>query len=153
MKIPSAIESVIQENICFDKIGQLPAYYADLQNFNKIQEGYRWNAMTGEDYTSDGDGGWKTSWYVIALNVMDEPFFVDFSEDTAGYPVYYAYHGMGRWEAITVANNLQSFREILHTLKNKESELPFDLEFLSDYIDIDNDFWKEVNAYCKEEED
>lgn len=151
IKIPAKVEEFIKANICFTYIGMLPCHYAKLTDFELMQHGYRFNPVTQENLVSNFDGGWKENWFVIACNVMNEPFFVDFSQDDKGFPVYYAYHGRGRWDAIEVSNNIKDFQSILEALKEQEDNEQFDLTVIANRVNFENPFWKEVLESCDEE--
>lgn len=120
----------------------LPQSYANLYDFNKIQEGYRYNAMTDESFVSDQPGKWQNSWYVIAQNEMEDPYFVNFEEENLGFPVYFAYHGSGKWKAIKVASGIEQFAEILAELNALTP--PCTIDFLSHKVEISNEFWSEM---------
>ncbi|WP_051613999.1 SMI1/KNR4 family protein [Paenibacillus sp. UNC217MF] len=149
-ELPKQLVDFINLDICFDYIGMLPAYYADINDFNKMQEGYRFNSLSGEFFVSDKNGDWQEGWYVFAVNTMDDPFYIDFTQKDIGFPVYYSYHGTGKWVPIKIADTLEQFEQKLRVLKSKDLEDPFDLSELSLEIDLNNAFWDEVNGTCKE---
>ncbi|MDT8976270.1 SMI1/KNR4 family protein [Paenibacillus sp. chi10] len=148
--LPKQLVEFINLDFCFDYIGMLPAYYADINDFNKIQEGYRFNSLSGEFLVSDKNGDWQDGWYVFAVNTMDDPFYIDFTQKDHGFPVYFSYHGTGKWVPIKIADTLEQFEQILRVLKSKDLEVPFELSELSLEIDLNNEFWDEVNGTCKE---
>jgi len=154
MELPIQLINFINSNsgIKYDYMGYLPDCYADIDNFDKIQEGYRFNPLTDECLVSNVNGGWRNDWYVFAVNQMDDPFYIDFSQKDIGFPVYFSWHGAGKWDPIKVANTLEQFGQILAIIKANEINLPFDLNSLSLEADLDNEFWSEVNKYCKEYE-
>ncbi len=84
---------------------------------------------------------------------MDDPFYIDFTQENIGFPVYFSYHGMGKWEPILIANTLEQFKQILVKIKSHETQLPFDLNSLSLSVDLENKFWEEVNETCNEEDE
>jgi len=149
-ELPKQLVDFINLDICFDYIGMLPAYYADINDFNKMQEGYRFNSLSGEFLVSDKNGDWQDGWYVFAVNTMDDPFYIDFTQKDIGFPVYYSYHGTGKWVPIKIADTLEQFEQILRVLKSKDVEVPFDVSELPLEIDLNNEFWDEVNGTCKE---
>ncbi|MDG9927312.1 MULTISPECIES: hypothetical protein [unclassified Pseudomonas] len=51
-------------------------------------------------------------------NDFGDPFFIDLDEEAQGFPVYYAPHGAGRWDAERVASSLRHFAEILAALRD-----------------------------------
>lgn len=129
----------------------LPQEYVELSGFKKIQEGYRYNALSNESFVSDKPGKWHKSWYVIAQNEMEDPYFVNFEEENIGFPVYFAYHGAGKWEAIKVASSIEQFAEILVELNAVTP--PCTLDFLSNRVDLTNAFYSELADEFSYEED
>lgn len=147
MKIPSNLANFIQKQILCG-VDIMPAYYANLNDFDRFQDGYRINSLSGESLIGDQDGAWREGWYVFARNAMDDPFFIDFSLG-GDSPVFFAYHGTGSWEAIKIAEDIEKFEEILLTLK--EQTRPFSLECIADLADIRNEFYAELAQICLEE--
>lgn len=139
-ELPKQLVEFINLDICFDYLGMLPAYYADINDFNKIQEGYRFNSLSGEFLVSDKNGDWQDGWYVFAVNTMDDPFYIDFTQEDIGFPVYYSYHGTGKWVPIKIADTLEQFEQILKVLKSKDVEVPFDVSELPLEIDLNKNF-------------
>jgi len=154
MDIPSQLVDFVNKNsnIRFDLMGYFPNHYADINNFSKIQEGYRFNPLTGECLISNKPGDWHNEWYVFAVNDMDDPFYIDFSQEDISFPVYFSWHGAGKWKPIKVADTLEQFERILKIIKDNETNLPFDLNSLPLEADLNNEFWNEVKQYCKEYE-
>ena len=69
-------------------------------------------AADGEPLWGDGDGDWRRSWLVIGdEGECGDPIFVDMAG--AGYPVYTAWHGEGRWDPKPIAVSLYGLREAL----------------------------------------
>ncbi|MCL2149094.1 MAG: SMI1/KNR4 family protein [Methanomassiliicoccaceae archaeon] len=151
--LPPQLIDAIGAGVCFEYIDILPTYYADIDDFDWIQEGYRFNPLTGEDLTSDAEGGWRRGWHVFACNAMDDPFFVDLSEDDPGLPVYFSYHGEGSWEPVRVADSLARFVDLLRAIKARDAPSAFDLASLALGVDLGNRFWAEVLDTCMELED
>jgi hypothetical protein len=62
----------------------------------------------GEPLTGDKDGDWRSTWLVIGYDdTSGDPLFIDTSE--AGYPVYTAMNGQGRWDSERIAISLPAF--------------------------------------------
>ncbi|MCL1992773.1 MAG: SMI1/KNR4 family protein [Spirochaetes bacterium] len=149
--LPGLLADFIKLGIEFSYIMPLPWHYADTSDFVKMQEGYRYNPVSGEFLVSEKAGEWQPGWYVFARNYFDDPFFIDFTEEAQGFPVYFSYHGSGKWEPIKIADSLASFAEILKTLKGKdEPDQPFELAALLPELDLLNEFWAEVAGTCRE---
>lgn len=145
LKIPAIIESFIEAKM-HTQIPLLPCVYED---FEKMQIGYRWDSAQ-KTLITNNTGSWKESWYVIAQNDLGDPFFVDF--DAENYPVYTAIHGIGRWKALKVSDSIYNFIEILDKINSVHLTFPCSLDFLNDIVDLQNDFWIEVNESCQEVE-
>ena len=81
---------------------------------------------------------------------MDDPFFVDFVLGAAS-PVYFAYHGVGSWEPIKVADDIVKFEEILTALAALEA--PCSLEAIAPLTDLNNEFYRELaDDYARKDE-
>lgn len=105
---------------------------------------------TSEELANDAPEQWRKSWRVIARNGMDDPFFVDFALGDAS-PVYFAYHGVGLWEAIKVADDIVKFEEILTALAALEP--PCSIEPIAPLTDLNNEFYRELaDDYAKQDE-
>jgi hypothetical protein len=152
MKLPNQLVQFIETNSIVDHedLGYLPFFYADINDFNKMQEGYRYNAVTAENLISHQNGDWQETWYVFAANQMHDPFFINFVEGDIGYPVYYATHGRGTWKPIKIADTLKHLEQIMKTITENAKNLPFALNSLSLGVDLQNEFWSEVNQSCAE---
>lgn len=145
LKIPAIIESFIEAKM-HTQIPLLPCVYED---FEKMQIGYRWDSAQ-KTLITNNTGSWQESWYVIAQNALGDPFFVDFNAEN--YPVYTAIHGIGRWKALKVSDSIYNFIEILDKINSVHLTFPCSLDFLNDIVDLQNDFWIEVNESCQEVE-
>lgn len=141
MQIPDLIRNFIRKRIVSESI-LLPFFYPDEGEFESFQEGYRLtDRKTGEELADDTPGQWRKSWWVIARNGMDDPFFVDFALGDAS-PVYFAYHGASSWEPIKVADDIVKFEEILTALAALEA--PCSLDAIAPLVDLNNEFYREL---------
>lgn len=122
----------------------LPQRYPRPGGLEDLQIGYRVHGITGETLVSMAPGGWQPGWIVIAANEFADPFFIDAGEGSRGFPVYYAPHGAGRWEATCVAPTLRRFAEILATLCDLEGEAGQALRFIEAETDATNPLWREI---------
>lgn len=86
----------------------LPYHYPKKDEWEEFQCGFRYHGLSGKDLTSTQEGEWQPGWHIIARNGMDDPSFIDLNEETSGFPVYYAPHGAGRWDAIALGFNIVS---------------------------------------------
>lgn len=145
IKLPAIIEDFIAEKI-ITNVPLLPCVYDD---FEKMQLGYRINPLTQKTLIdNDTTTGWQAHWYVIAQNELGDPFFVDLA--IKNYPVYTAVHGRGGWKAIEVSENLKTFKEVLNRINQEALTFPCNLNFLGERIDLESEFWFEVNESCQE---
>lgn len=149
MKLPEEISTFISRKIELENYC-LPHFYPEPDNIEKFQEGYKFNSITGEDFTGENEGDFKKNWYVICSDYANDPFFIDITEQTENYPVYFAWHGAGKWEPIKIAENITAFSDKLELLTKVETEQTGIQEKIRQYIDLENDFWKEV--YCEYED-
>ncbi len=134
----------------------LPYHYPRTNELEAWQVGFRSNGLTGESLVSTTPGAWQPGWYVIARNYFDDPFFIDVNEKAANFPVYYAPHGAGSWDASVVAPSIQRFSQILSALCGLEEAAPEALLFLETETDMSVPFWSEVHEErrsreCEEE--
>ena len=150
MQIPNLIRNFIRKRIVLESI-LLPFFYPEEGEFESFQDGYRLaSRKTGEELADDAPGQWRKSWQVIARNGMDDPFFVDFALGDAS-PVYFAYHGVGLWEAIKVADDIVKFEEILTALTALEP--PCSIEPIAPLADLNNEFYRELaDDYAQKDE-
>ena len=149
MQIHNLIRNFIRKRIVSESV-LLPFFYPDEGEFEDFQDGYKFNRITSEDLTGSAPGQWRKSWYVIASNGMDDPFFVDFDLGDAS-PVYFAYHGAGFWEPIKVADDIVKFEEILTALA--ALEVPCSLEAIAPVTDLNNEFYRELaDDYARKDE-
>lgn len=143
MDIPPPILDFISNKITTG-VMMLPFHYPLPQKFESWQSGFRYHGHTGADLTSPEPGEWQPGWYTIALNGLDDPFFVDITESAANYPVYYSQHGAGKWEPVKVSENLARFGGLLQQLKLLGADKAAYINFLRLHTDIANPFWQEV---------
>ena len=122
----------------------LPSSYPKLHELEAWQVGFRSHGLTGESLVSARPGAWQPGWYVIALNGFDDPFFIDIAQQAAGFPIYYAPHGAGRWDVTVVAPSIQLFSQILSTLREMKGDDAQALQFIETETDATNVLWREV---------
>ena len=139
-EIPDEIVEIIKLDIKLD--GLFPSVYADIENYYKIQAGYRFNPISGNCLVSNRNGDWQENWYVFALNSSDDPFYIDFTQKEVGFPVYFSFHGAGNWKPIKVTATLEQFKGLLILIHNIEHMFYYHLDF---EIDVNNEFWHEVD--------
>jgi hypothetical protein len=147
--IPFSIQQFIQ-TATFCENMHLPSHYPALHEMEGYQSGFRRHGITGADLTGMKPGQWQPGWYVIALNDFDDPFFVDFTEEKQGFPVYNAHHGAGKWEAIKIAETIISFSQILISLQALQQNDEATISWLEANTDTSTDFWKELLNGLKE---
>ncbi len=154
LEIPVPVKEILDAAVCPGDIC-LPSCYPVAENFEALQAGFRTHGITGENLTGTASGQWQPHWYVVALNGMDDPFFVDFSEAAKGYPVYYAPHGAGSWDASEVAPSAAAFIAYMRALETRFDDQAATLAWLRGHTDVEhNELWKEVytNAADRTEE-
>jgi hypothetical protein len=122
----------------------LPFHYPALHELEGYQSGFRRHGITGADLTGTRPGQWQPGWHVIALNGFDDPFFVDITEEEQGFPLYFAHHGAGKWEAIKIAETINGFSQILHNLQTLQQNEEATIAWLNANIVLTNTFWKEL---------
>ncbi|MGU3375003.1 hypothetical protein [Chryseobacterium sp. M5A1_1a] len=122
----------------------LPENYPVIENILAFQDGYAFNSVLTKNLTGEKLGDFKESWLVIASNYFADPFFIDFNDVQENFPVYFAFHGAGKWIPIKVTDSIDEFQEIL----NKIFENRFDKNYLDSFLKeltiSDNEFWDEV---------
>lgn len=114
----------------------LPFHYPQKDEWEEFQSGFRYHGLSGKDLTSTGEGGWQPGWHVIARNGMDDPFFIDLNEEASGFPVYYAQHGAGRWDAIALGFNIASLGRFLEQMEKAGTDKTACLQLVE--IDLRN---------------
>ena len=141
---PDEIRRFLEAGIVVDG-SVLPVRYADPDCFDEFQVGFRVHGVSGQSLVSDSDGGWRSGWYVLALNELDDPFFVDLADRGNGYPVYFAEHGAGAWASEIVAPSLAVFAERLAALQAAAHNRALFADALRGLSSAEP-FWKEAHV-------
>lgn len=141
--LPAAVRDFMSAAIVTGDMA-LPFHYFGPEEWEGLQNGFRRHGTTGESLIDTTPGEWQPGWYVIALNGFDDPFFVDLGEAAQGYPVYYAPHGAGRWDAERAAPTLQRFRETLAELRDWGGDDAAALRWMEAETDLGTELWREV---------
>ncbi|AZB32894.1 SMI1/KNR4 family protein [Chryseobacterium bernardetii] len=147
-----AIIEFLKASISIPGLG-LPENYASPEYIYYFQDGYHYNSVENKILTSDAPGEMKPGWIVLASNYFTDPFFIDLNEDENGFPVYFAYHGQGKWTPLKIAESLSIFQKILQDIQDirwNKAEL---IEYFDKNIDLETSLWKEVYANIAEEEE
>lgn len=150
-RFPEAVTTFIAARLVVGE-AMLPAFYPEPDGLDALQIGFRSDGITGKSLISETEGGWQPGWHVIALNELDDPFFVDICDRENGYPVYHAPHGAGRWNATLVAPSLSRMAEILSILREVKDDHARFSQALDAETDMSNRFWQEVQAARDEAE-
>ena len=127
----------------------LPQRYADITDFNRIQAGCRYS-LQGEYFVSGKKGDQQNDWYVIAVNYFGDPFYIDFTQEDIGFPVYFSWCEAGMRTPVKLADTLEEFGHILKMLKAQNFDSSFELGALPVKIDLYNEFWGEADKFRKE---
>lgn len=122
----------------------LPMHYPQADRWESLQSGFRSHGITGESLTGTQEGAWQPGWHVVALNGFDDPFFIDLEEEALSFPVYYAPHGAGRWDATPVAPSLQRFGDMLRALAAYGEDDAAALQWLQAHTENGHLLWDEV---------
>ncbi|MGY0037833.1 SMI1/KNR4 family protein [Pedobacter sp. NJ-S-72] len=131
----------------------IPQNYPAVETFEKFQEGYKYNGVTGEILDGTKPGHFKENWYVICSNDYNDPFYVDLSEQDRNFPVYFSWHGSGNWEPVKVAEDLNDFAAKLLSIQKVEQDADKFKNLLETDFDLTIELWKEVYASIDEEQD
>jgi hypothetical protein len=110
-------------SIGYSEINFFPA-----DRLDEVQIGYSIDTNNNSLITGQ-EGGWKEEWLVIGADgMLGDPIFVDMSSKKL--QVLTAAHGEGEWEAIPIADTLDSFIDIILDLKkiSVNRTTPVDLE-------------------------
>ncbi|MGK9172986.1 SMI1/KNR4 family protein [Yokenella regensburgei] len=148
-KIPDAILAFITAAVTPGDI-LLPFHYPQPAQWHAWHSGYRWHGITGENLVAKTPGMWQPGWYLIALNGLDDPFFINLDEAAQGYPVYYAAHGAGSWQAERIAPNLDAFHTLLAQLHHADEATA--LALLDAHTEPESRFWGELRETWLSEE-
>lgn len=84
---------------------------------------------------------------------MNDPFFVDLSEQDLGFPVYFSWHGAGSWEPVKVADDLNDFAAKLLSIQKVDQDKNQLIVLLSKDFDLTIELWKEMYASIEEEDE
>ncbi len=148
VQLPDELHHLLQAPIFFEGL-EMPQHYADPKHVDWFQIGYRVHGITHEDLTSTESGAFQPTWYVFAQNEMADPFFIDIAEQEQGFPVYFARHGQGFWQAEPIAESFTAFTNYLNQIKQREQCIPELLAFVQN-IASDSEFWCSVEYYYEE---
>lgn len=152
LNIPHLILQFI-ENQTVTSTMYLPFHYPKKEEWEEFQSGFRYHGLSGKDLTSTEEGKWQPGWQVVARNGMDDPFFIDLNEEAAGFPVYYAQHGAGRWDAIVLGFNIASFGSFLEQMQKAGKDKTACLQLVDHATDVRNPFWMELRTSIEEWDD
>lgn len=152
LNIPQLILQFI-ENQTVTSTMYLPFHYPKKDEWEEFQSGFRYHGLSGEDLTSTEKGKWQPAWQVVALNEMDDPFFIDLTEEASGFPVYYAQHGAGRWDAIAIGFNIASLGLFLEQMEKAGTDKTACLQLVDLSTDVRNPFWLELRTFIQEWDD
>lgn len=141
--LPTAVRQFIEEAIAPGSM-PLPCHYPRPDDWDGWQIGFRRHGLTGESLVGTAPGAWQPGWYVIALNGFDDPFFIDLDEEAQGFPVYYAPHGAGRWDAERVSPSLHRFTEILAALRDIGADETSAQDYIEREVGLAGELWREV---------
>jgi hypothetical protein len=145
MTIPPEIAGFIEQEITVGKMC-LPDHYPIPDKFSEFQAGYRYDANSGELLTGEQVGDFQPTWFVVAANYFDDPFYVDLLEQAVGFPVYFSYHGAGSWTPLKVSATLREFSALLSTLVGLQADAEASAQLLRSIPNAENEFWQEVIA-------
>lgn len=110
-------------SIGYNEINFFPADKLDERQIGYSIDTNNNSLITGQE------GDWKEEWLVIGADgLLGDPIFVDMSSKKL--QVLTAAHGDGEWEAILIADTLDSFVDIISDLKkiSVNRTTPVDLE-------------------------
>ena len=157
MEIPKEVQAFFKQAPIINNNLVLPNRILQLENFEDLQIGYRVHGVTGKDLTGDKEGNFQPTWYVIAQNYFADPFFVDFTEATKGFPVYIGLPDKDKRKVVAVASTLSEFTSILkelntlYLLEDTHKKLNTIKHYLQEKVNVDNAFWAEVMEAVEEE--
>lgn len=127
----------------------LPCHYPDVTSFEDFQEAYRFCGNSGKDLTGMQAGDWHPDDYVICLNYFADPFVINLTESTQGFPVYYAQHGAGRWDFEKIAESLVQFRQDLVCFQTLEKDNSKFAAYIEQHKDLKIELWNELYETLK----
>lgn len=114
--------SVGDNDIRVDWVAEYLTIYS-ANNICQVQEGYQGN-------------GWNKDWFVIA-NVISDPVFINLS--LINSPVYFAKHGVGKWEDCIISNSIKYFAKTLDVWCNVYYK-EFEGNILNDDFELNDEF-------------
>ncbi|MBH5328555.1 hypothetical protein H9Q10_02570 [Eikenella sp. S3360] len=143
MPLPQALAAFYLAVHGLETNGYLPFHYPENGDPNEFRDDY-----FGSEYPS---------FHIIALNSMDDFFFVDEREAAQGFPVYFSFHD-GDWSnPFTVSPGLAEFARFLLRLREvmeTEQDSSQTADFVARHCDVaHNGFWQEVHqSLCEQKE-
>jgi len=147
MKLPQKLQEFINKKIVLENYC-LPHFYPKKNLFEDFQIGYKINGNNNEKITGEDEGDFRENWFVICSSYTNDPFFININEEKDDFPIYFAWHGAGKWIPIKVSKNIIEFSKQLELLKLLELNKENIQEKFKESLDINNEFWTEVfNGY------
>lgn len=131
----------------------LPENYASSEHIYYFQDGYHYNSVENKVLTEDVPGAFESSWLVLASNYFSDPFFIDLNEYENNFPVYFAYHGQGKWSPVKIAESVSAFQKILQEIQYLRWDKAALIDYFDENIDLENPLWKEVYENIEAEEE
>ncbi|KUY29943.1 SMI1/KNR4 family protein [Elizabethkingia ursingii] len=122
----------------------LPENYPTIENLLAFQDGYAFNSHLTKSLTGEKDGDFKENWLVIANNYFADPFFIDFNDVQENFPVYFAFHGAGKWIPTKIADSIHDFQVIMKTIFENRFDKDYLDSFVKELVGLGNEFWDEV---------
>lgn len=150
--LPETLQAFLTNPIIVGDV-YLPTHYPAPGHLDDFQIGFRTHGLTGESLVSEAEGAWHPDWYVIALTGLDDPIFISEAEAQSGYPVYYAPHGAGRWDAVLIAPSLVAFGQLLAALAEVNDDNAEFERLIIEATASSNKFWREILEARREAED
>lgn len=148
---PLALHPLLRGNFSQSNMA-LPWNFAAVDDWTTMQIGYRVHGVTGERLVSTDEGGWHPDWWVFASNYFADPFLIDLRDGESGFPVLFAHHGAGRWDAIRIADSAAQFEGWLRALGDLAAQPQQAAEFVELHMPR-NEFWAEVATGFREEDE
>lgn len=112
MTIPELQQSLNQLPFDSFTFGYSEFEFSVKDNFDDFQIGFRVDEK-GKSLISEEHGDWKNSWFVIAVDDLGDPIFIDLENGV----IYTSQEENSKWEPIPVASTLNQFLQIVLRLK------------------------------------
>lgn len=145
LSLPPSVQAFVDAAVVVNDLA-LPQWYPAPGGFDDFQLGYRCDARTGQDLCGEAPGQWRPGWVAVAANYFRDPYFIDVAQADAGWPVWYAPAGAGRWVPSPASASIERFGTLLRALAALDDDPAAKIALIDREVDTTGAPWREIRA-------